>query len=43
MVWLAVDPLANGLRLVVDALSGAGGVDITLPGGAAWKRNRSGT
>jgi hypothetical protein len=41
--WVAVDPLANGLRLVVDAVSGGGGIDVTLPGGAMWKRNRSGT
>ena len=32
--WLGVDPLANGLRFVVDAVSGGGGIDVTLPGGA---------
>lgn len=41
--WLGVDPLANGLRVVIDATSGSGGIDVSLPGGANWKRNRSGT
>jgi hypothetical protein len=41
--WSGVDPIANGLRVVVDATSGAGGLDVALPGGAVWKRNRSGT
>ena len=34
--WIGVDPPANGIRVVVDALAGAGGFDVTLPGGAAW-------
>ncbi len=41
--WQAVNPAVNGARLVVDAVHGGGGVDITLPGGSAWKVNRSGT
>jgi len=41
--WTGVDPIANGIRVVVDATSGAGGLDVTLPGGALWKKNRSGT
>jgi Right handed beta helix region len=46
--WQAIDPVANGIRLVVDAVSGPGGLDVVLPGGAVvdrvgWKRNRSGT
>ncbi len=46
--WTGVDPVANGIRLVVDAASGPGGLDVTLPGGAAvsrvgWTLNRSGT
>jgi hypothetical protein len=34
--WIGVDPPANGMRVVVDALAGAGGFDVTLPAGAAW-------
>jgi hypothetical protein len=41
--WIGVDPLANGVRVVVDAASGGGGLDVTVPGGAGWKVNRSGT
>ncbi|MCC6849482.1 MAG: right-handed parallel beta-helix repeat-containing protein [Deltaproteobacteria bacterium] len=41
--WVGVDPLANGMRVVVDATSGGGGIDVTLPGGGGWTRNRSGT
>jgi hypothetical protein len=46
--WQGVDPRANGIRLVVDAASGPGGLDVTLPGGAAvngvgWSLNRAGT
>jgi hypothetical protein len=46
--WQGVDPIANGIRLVVDAASGPGGLDVTLPGGAAvnsvgWSVNRAGT
>lgn len=41
--WSGVDPAANGLRVVVDAPSGAGGIDVTVPGGAGWKVNRAGT
>jgi parallel beta-helix repeat protein len=46
--WQGVDPVANGIRLVVDAVSGGGGLDVTIPGGAAvdgvgWSLNRAGT
>jgi len=46
--WTGVDPIANGIRLAVDAVTGPGGLDVTLPGGAAvngvgWSINGSGT
>lgn len=41
--WTGVNPPANGIRLVVDATSGPGGLDVTLPGGASWKSNAAGT
>ena len=46
--WQGVDPLANGVRVVVDAPDGPGGIDVTIPGGAAvndvgWFVNASGT
>jgi hypothetical protein len=41
--WVGVDPAANGIRVVVDEPVGTGGVDVTLPGGANWKLNGSGT
>jgi hypothetical protein len=34
--WTAIDPPANGIRLVVDSPGTPGGVDVTLPGGGAW-------
>jgi parallel beta-helix repeat protein len=42
--WTGVDPLANGIRFVVDAQNGPGGVDVAIPGGAfdgtrGWKIN----
>ncbi|MBI3767451.1 MAG: right-handed parallel beta-helix repeat-containing protein [Deltaproteobacteria bacterium] len=46
--WQGVDPVANGVRVVVDAIAGAGGLDVTIPGGAivnyvGWSLNRAGT
>ncbi len=41
--WTAVDPAANGIRVVVDAPTGSGGIDAAIPGGAAWKTNGPGT
>ena len=41
--WTAVDPLTNGVRVVVDALSGPGGIDVTIPGGSAWHVNQAHT
>ena len=45
--WTGIDPVANGVRVVVDAPSGAGGFDVTIPGGAlsggvGWKVNAKG-
>jgi hypothetical protein len=37
--WTAVDPAANGVRVVIDAASGPSGLDVTLPGGARWRVN----
>ena len=46
--WQGVDPVANGVRVVVDAQTGSGGVDVVIPGGArsgrvGWFVNRTGT
>ena len=41
--WIGVDPAVHGIRLVVDAVTGAGGVDVTLPAGARWTVNASRT
>jgi hypothetical protein len=41
--WTGVDPPANGVRLVIDGLTGPGGLDVTIPGGAAWRTNGSAT
>lgn len=41
--WSGIAPPANGIRIVVDGVSGPGGLDVTLPGGARWKSNASGT
>lgn len=41
--WTAVDPAHNGIRIVIDAPSGAGGVDLTVPGGGPWSVNHAGT
>jgi Right handed beta helix region len=34
--WTGIDPPANGIRIVVDAVAGGGGFDVTLPPGARW-------
>jgi hypothetical protein len=34
--WTGIDPPANGIRIVVEALAGAGGIDAVLPPGARW-------
>ena len=34
--WVGIDPPSNGIRLVVDSTPPSGGVDVTIPGGAAW-------
>ena len=46
--WTGIDPVANGIRVVVDATTGPGGIDVTVPGGAfdgtrGWKANKNGT
>jgi hypothetical protein len=35
--WEAIDPAANGMRVVVDGRSGSGGLDVSVPGGAGWR------
>ena len=45
--WTGVDPVANGVRIIVNAVTGAGGFDVTIPGGAlsggvGWKVNAKG-
>ena len=41
--WVGIDPAVNGVRFVVDSPSGAGSIDLTVPGGALWSVNRAGT
>jgi hypothetical protein len=41
--WAGINPPASGVRFVLDSTSGAGGLDATIPGGALWKTNGSGT
>ncbi len=41
--WSGVDPPLSGIRVVVDSPQGEGGVDITIPGAAAWKTGGGGT
>jgi hypothetical protein len=43
--WQAVDPLANGVHISVDAVNGSGGLNVIVPGGAfsggvGWTENR---
>jgi hypothetical protein len=45
---VAVDPLLHGVRVVIDATSGGGGIDVTVPPGAfdglrGWRVNAAGT
>jgi hypothetical protein len=35
----AIDPLASGVRIVVDGTTGPGGLDVTIPGGSGWTVN----
>jgi hypothetical protein len=41
--WTAIDPPAGGVRFVLDSTGGSGGIDATIPGGALWKANGTGT
>ncbi|MBI3785271.1 MAG: right-handed parallel beta-helix repeat-containing protein [Deltaproteobacteria bacterium] len=43
--WVGIDPLNNGVRLVVDSTTSAGGLDVAIPGGVrsngiGWKLSR---
>ena len=40
--WTAIDPPANGVRIVIDAIAGPGGIDVTIPGGSGWTSNAAG-
>jgi len=40
--WTGIDPLGHGVRVVVDAVSGPGGVDATVPGGTGWRVSADG-
>src|SRR5437867_1806737 len=40
--WTGIDPLVHGVRVVVDAVSGPGGVDATVPGGTGWRVSADG-
>jgi len=31
--WTGIDPVAHGVRIVIDATSGSGGIDAAIPGG----------
>jgi hypothetical protein len=42
-VILDADPASSGLRLVVDSAVGAPTLDVTVPGGPAWRVNEGGT
>jgi hypothetical protein len=39
----SVDPAASGVRVVLDAATGPGGLDVTIPGGGNWAANGAGT
>ncbi len=40
--WLGIDLPLAGVRFVIDHATGPGGVDTTLPGGAAWSAAANG-
>jgi len=35
--WTAIDPAANGIRIVIDEHDGGSRYDVVLPGGSAWQ------
>src|SRR5262249_29956564 len=35
--WSAIDPAANGIRIVIDEHDGGSRYDVVLPGGPAWQ------
>jgi hypothetical protein len=41
--WSGINPPLNGVQVVVDALTGPGTIDLTIPGGALWSSSGSGT
>jgi hypothetical protein len=46
--WTAIDPVANGVRVVIDGITSSGGIDVAIPGGvyngvSGWKINGAGT
>lgn len=40
--WAAIDPPANGFRMVVDESDGDNAYDVTVPGGALWSVSANG-
>jgi len=40
--WTGIDPVARGIRIVVDATSGGGGIDVAVPGGTGWRASADG-
>jgi hypothetical protein len=46
--WSGIDPLVNGIRVIIDGVTGAGGIDVVIPGGPhdgtrGWKTNSAAT
>jgi hypothetical protein len=41
--WTGVNPRMNGVRFVVDSPTGAGDIDLTIPGGSLWSVNTAQT
>jgi len=40
--WAGVDPVAHGVRIVIDATSVPGGLDAAVAGGTGWRVSRDG-
>jgi len=40
--WTSIDPVAHGIRIVIDAMRGPGGVDAVIPGGSGWRVSTDG-
>ena len=41
--WTGIAPATAGIRIVVGSVQGSDAIDATLPGGAPWKTNATGT